>query len=61
MKAKKNNTMTLDEFKDKDYGKRGTQKREELEAGYENFKIGALLQEARLKKGLTREELAEKP
>lgn len=53
--------MTLDEFKDKDYGKRGTQKREELEAGYENFKIGALLQEARLKKGLTREELAEKP
>lgn len=60
MKAKKNNTMTLDEFKDKDYGKRGTQKREELEAGYENFKIGALLQEARLKKRLTREELAEK-
>jgi len=60
MKAKKNNTMTLDEFKDKHYGKRGTEKREELEAGYENFKIGALLQEARLEKGLTQEELAEK-
>ena len=60
MKAKKNNTMTLDEFKDKHYGKRGTDKREELEAGYENFKIGALLQEARLEKGLTQEELAEK-
>ncbi len=60
MKAKKNNTMTLDEFKNKHYGKRGTEKREELEAGYENFKIGALLQEARLEKGLTQEELAEK-
>ncbi len=60
MKTKKNNTMTLDEFKDKHYGKRGTEKREELEAGYENFKIGALLQEARLEKGLTQEELAEK-
>lgn len=60
MKAKKNNTMTLDEFKDKHYGKRGTEKREDLEEGYENFKIGALLQEARLEKGLTQEELAEK-
>jgi ribosome-binding protein aMBF1 (putative translation factor) len=60
MKAKKNNTITLDEFKDKHYGKRGTEKREELEAGYENFKIGILLQEARLKKGLTQEELAVK-
>ena len=28
--------------------------------GYENFKIGALLHEARLEKGLTQEELAEK-
>ena len=60
MKTKKNNTLTLDEFKDKHYGKRGAEKREELEAGYENFKIGALLQEARLEKGLTQEELAEK-
>lgn len=60
MKAKKNDIITLNEFKDKHYGKRGTAKREELEAGYENFKIGALLQEARLEKGLTQEELAEK-
>ncbi|MEJ7685028.1 MAG: type II toxin-antitoxin system RelE/ParE family toxin [Segetibacter sp.] len=56
----KSNTMTLDEFKDKHYGKRGSEKREELEAGYENFKIGALLYEARLEKGLTQEELAAK-
>lgn len=60
MKRKRNNTTTLEEFKDKHYGKRGTAKREELEAGYENFKIGALIQEARVEKGLTQEQLAEK-
>jgi len=60
MKMKKNNIITLDQFKDKHYGKRGTAKREELEAGYENFKIGALIHEARVEKGLTQEQLAEK-
>ncbi len=60
MKANKNNVMTLDQFKDKHYGKGGSAKRDELEAGYESFKIGALLHEARLEKGLTQEELAEK-
>ena len=60
MKTKKNNTSTLDQFKEKHYGKRGSAKRDELEAGYENFKIGVLLHEARLEKGLTQEELAEK-
>lgn len=60
MKAKKRNIKTLDQFKDKHYGKRGVAKREELEAGYENFKIGALIYEARIEKGLTQEELADK-
>ncbi len=60
MKTKKSNIMTLDQFKDKHYGKLGTAKRNQLEAGYENFKIGALIHEARLEKGLTQEELAEK-
>ncbi len=60
MKVKKGNIMTLDQFKDKHFGKRGIAKREELEAGYENFKIGVLLHEARLEKGLTQEELAKK-
>ena len=60
MKTKKSNTMTLDQFKEKHYGKRGTSKRDKLEAGYENFKIGALIHEARLEKGLTQEELADK-
>lgn len=60
MKAKSKQVLTLDQFKEKNYGKRGTQAREELESGYENFKIGVLLQEARLQKGMTQEELAEK-
>ncbi len=60
MKTKKSNLRTLDQFKDKHYGKRWVSKREKLESGYDNFKIGALIQEARLEKGLTQEELAEK-
>jgi ribosome-binding protein aMBF1 (putative translation factor) len=60
MKARNNNIMTLDQFKEKHYGKVGTKKRDELEEGYENFKIGALIHEARLEKGLTQEELAAK-
>jgi ribosome-binding protein aMBF1 (putative translation factor) len=60
MKTKKSNIITLEQFKDKHYGKRGTAKRDELESGYKSFKIGALIHEARLEKGLTQEELAEK-
>jgi len=60
MKEKKNNILTLEQFKDKNYGKRGTSKRDKLETGYENFKLGALIHEARLEKGLTQEELANK-
>ena len=60
MKTKKNNLLTLDQFKDRHYGKSGTAKRDRLEAGYENFKIGVMIHQARLEKGLTQEELAEK-
>jgi ribosome-binding protein aMBF1 (putative translation factor) len=60
MKAKNNNMMTLAEFKDEQYGKKGTTKRNELEMGYEQFKLGALIHEARLEKGMTQEQLAEK-
>ncbi|AWH84980.1 transcriptional regulator [Flavobacterium album] len=59
MKAK-NNLMSLEEFKEKHYGKIGTKKRDELEAGYEDFKVGAMLHIARLEKGLTQQELADK-
>jgi len=52
--------MTLDDFKDKHYGVKGTKSRDELDKGYENFKLGALLHDARIEKGLTQTELAEK-
>jgi HTH-type transcriptional regulator / antitoxin HipB len=57
---KKDNLKTLDTLIDKNYGERGTPRRVEFEEGYEEFKIGVLLQEARLKKGLTQEQLAAK-
>lgn len=60
MSMTKNNTLTLKEFKEKHYGKVGSKKRDTLEEGYESFKIGALIHEARLEKGMTQEQLAEK-
>lgn len=60
MKTKNKNLRTLEEFKQEHYGKIGTPKRDELEAGYENFKIGVMIHEARLQKGMTQQELAEK-
>ena len=56
---KKSKTKTLEQFKDEHYGKRGTSKRDKLEKGYETFRVGALIHDARLEKGLTQEELAE--
>ena len=60
MKTTISNTITLEQFKVRHYGKRGAKKRDEYEAGYESFKIGVLIHDARLKKGLTQQELAEK-
>jgi ribosome-binding protein aMBF1 (putative translation factor) len=57
---KKSKTLTLEQFKEKHYGKRGSAKRDKLEKGYQEFKLGTLIYEARLEKGLTQEELAEK-
>ena len=54
---KKNNTITLDQFIDEEYGKEG-KKRDKFETGYKDFELGCLLKQARLKKGLTQEELA---
>ena len=56
----KSNSKSLDQFVNEQYGKRGTSKREKFEKGYEAFKLGFLIQQARLEKGLTQEELAEK-
>jgi len=56
----KNNIKTLAQIIDEQYGKKGTPKRNEFDKGYQSFKLGAMIHEARLKKGLTQEELAEK-
>lgn len=55
-----NNLKSLDQFVDEQYGKKGTVERDNFEKGYETFKLGFLLQQARLEKGLTQEELATK-
>lgn len=60
MKTKNNNLTTLEEFKEKNYGKRGTKERDELEAGYDAFKIGALIHDTRVEMGMTQEQLAQK-
>lgn len=60
MKTNKKNTKSLDQFIDEQYGKVGTSKRNQFEKGYEAFKIGFLIQQARLEKGMTQEELAQK-
>jgi DNA-binding XRE family transcriptional regulator len=60
MKTKNKNITTLEHFKEKNYGKRGTKKRDELEAGFDAFKIGALIHDTRIEMGMTQEELAEK-
>jgi len=57
---KKNNIKSLDQLIEGEYGKRGAKKREKFEKGYQEFKLGAMIHEARLEKGLTQEELAEK-
>ena len=59
MKAK-NNTKTLAQLIDEQYGKKGTPKRDKFDKGYQNFKLGAMIHEARLEKGMTQEQLAEK-
>lgn len=56
----KKNTKSLDEFIDEQYGKRRTRKRDKFDKGYESFKLGFMIQQARLEKGMTQEELAEK-
>ena len=56
----KNNTRTLAQLIEDQYGKKGTPKRDKFEKGYQNFKLGAMIHEARIEKGLTQEQLANK-
>lgn len=59
-KAKNKNLVSFTDHLDKQYGKRGSKKREKYEQEFEAFKLGVVLQEMRKKSGLTQEELAEK-
>ncbi len=60
MTTKKNKLISFEEHLEKEYGKRGTTKREKYETGFDSFKLGVQLQELRKEKGLTQEQLAEK-
>ncbi len=59
MKSKKrNNLVSWESHLNKKYGKHGTATRNKYEEEFEAFKIGVLIQEARLQQNLTQEELA---
>ena len=58
---KKNPNLTsLSELIDREFGKPGSPSRDEYERGFQEFKMGVLIQEARKKKGMTQQELADK-
>lgn len=56
----KSNIKTLDQFIEEQYGQEGTPKRDKFDRGYEAFKLGFLIQQARLERGMTQEDLAQK-
>jgi HTH-type transcriptional regulator / antitoxin HipB len=58
-KANKNLTSFKDHL-DEQYGKRGTDKRELYEEGFEAFKLGVMIQQLRKDSGMTQEQLADK-
>jgi DNA-binding XRE family transcriptional regulator len=62
MKAKIDNTdiSTWIDIKDKVYGKKGTERRDNLERDAESFRIGLLLKKARESQNMTQEELGMK-
>lgn len=49
---------TLSQILNEQFGQFGTIERTEFEEGFENFKLGALVHDARIEKGLTQEQLA---
>ena len=52
-------TKSWKDIKDTVYGKKGTDRRDQLERDFESIKIGVLLRKAREEKNLTQEQLAE--
>jgi DNA-binding XRE family transcriptional regulator len=56
---KKKNLTSLNDFLDKEVGPMDSKKREKFDSGYEAFKLGVLIQQARQEKGMTQEQVAE--
>ncbi len=54
------NITSWDDHIDEKYGEKGTKGRNEYDEGFETFKIGVLIQEARKNQRLTQTELAKK-
>ena len=54
----KKNLTSLSDFIDEHVGLKGSKKRDKFDEGYEAFKLGFLLQQARQDKGLTQEQVA---
>ncbi len=52
------NTKSWTTIKDEIYGKKGTERRDELDRDFESFKIGLMLRQAREDRKMTQEELA---
>ena len=58
-KINKMETKSWKNIKDSVYGKKGTERRDELDRDFESFKIGLLLRKAREEKNLTQEQLGD--
>lgn len=56
----RDNISTFEEHLIRQYGPRGETKREAYEQGFEAFKLGVLIEEARRNLGLTQQQLAER-
>lgn len=57
---RKKSLRTIDEFADEKFGKVGTPERDRIERDAEEYRLGFMIQEARKKKGLTQQQLADK-
>lgn len=60
MKNKKNKIRTFEQHIEKEYGKKGSSKRDKFESEYESFKLGVMIQELRKIRKITQEQLAKK-
>jgi len=60
MPKKKPEITSFDQLLDKKYGTFGSEKRAAWEQEFDSFRLGVLLEQARIKRGLTQEQLAER-